>query len=49
MLEYISNGVDMNARRTAAMPEELSRGLDELYRRHRALSWEPPLCGIMAP
>jgi acyl-CoA thioester hydrolase len=49
VLEYISCGVDMNTRRTAVMPEELSRGLDELYRRHRALSWEPPLCGTMGP
>jgi acyl-CoA thioester hydrolase len=49
VLEYISNGVDMNRRRTAPMPAELSRGLDDLYRRHQALSWAPPLCGIMRP
>lgn len=48
-LEYISAGVDMGTRRTAAMPGELSAGLDRLYRRHRALSWEPPLCGTMGP
>jgi len=48
-LEYISNGVDMEARRTAPMPEELSRGLDRLFAKHSALSWEPPLCGVMAP
>ena len=49
VLEYISNGVDMNLRRTAVMPAELSRGLEGLYREHQRLSWVPPLCGIMAP
>lgn len=48
VLEYISAGIDMKARRTAAFPGELSRGLDDLYREHRGLSWKPPLCGIMA-
>jgi acyl-CoA thioester hydrolase len=48
-LEYISNGVDMRQRRTATMPEELSRGLDRLYGAHRRLSWPPQLCGLMAP
>jgi len=49
MLEYISNGVDMQQRRTAAMPLELSEALGRLYAEHQALSWSPPLCGIMAP
>ena len=49
VLEYISNGVDMNARRTAPMPADLSRGLDALYEKHQRLSWAPPLTGIMAP
>jgi acyl-CoA thioester hydrolase len=48
-LEYISNGVDMNLRRTAPMPEELARGLDRLFAAHQRLSWEPQLCGLMAP
>jgi acyl-CoA thioester hydrolase len=48
-LEYISTGVDMRARRTAAMPGELSAGLDRLYGEHRKLTWMPPLCGLMAP
>jgi len=49
VLEYISAGIDMRERRIADMPQELSLGLDNLYRRHQALSWEPPLCGIMRP
>jgi acyl-CoA thioester hydrolase len=48
-LEYISNGVDMNLRRTASMPEELARGLDRLHAAHQRLSWAPQLCGLMAP
>ena len=49
MIEYISNGVDMRHRRTAPMPPELLQGLDRLCAEHQALSWPPPLCGIMAP
>jgi acyl-CoA thioester hydrolase len=48
-LEYISNGVDMNLRRTAPMPEELSRSLDRVQAAHQRLSWTPHLCGLMAP
>lgn len=48
-LEYVSTGVDMRVRRTAAMPAELSEGLDRLYREHQTLTWPPPLCGFMAP
>lgn len=48
-LEYISNGVDMRQRRTAPMPEELARGLERLLAAHQRLSWEPRLCGLMAP
>ena len=49
VLEYVSAGVDMNARRTAPMPAELAHGLQSLYEEHRRLSWEAPLCGIMGP
>ena len=48
-LEYISNGVDMRQRRTAPMPGELARGLERLLATHQRLSWEPRLCGLMAP
>jgi len=47
-LEYISAGVDMEQRRTAPMPRELLIGLGRLYAEHQMLSWQPPLCGIMA-
>ena len=49
LLEYISAGVDMRARRTASMPPDLSDGMARLHAEHQKLSWTPPLCGIMAP
>lgn len=49
VIEYISNGVDMRLRRTAPMPLELSKSLGRLYAQHKLLSWQPPLCGVMAP
>jgi acyl-CoA thioester hydrolase len=49
VLEYISSGVDLRQRRTAPMPLELSEGLGRLHAQHRQLSWQPPLCGVMAP
>lgn len=48
-LEYISAGIDMNARRMADMPAELAAGIDCLLEKHRRLSWQAPLCGVMAP
>ena len=48
-IEYISNGVDMNLRRTAPMPEELAHALDRLHAAHQRLSWAPRLCGLMKP
>ena len=49
VLEYISAGVDMAARRTAPMPLELAEALDRLQADHDKLSWPQPLCGLMAP
>jgi len=49
VLEYISNGVDMRQRRTAPMPLALSESLGQLYAQQQQLSWQPPLCGLMAP
>lgn len=48
-LEYISAGIDMDRRRIADMPAELSSGLDRLLEQHQRLAWQPRLCGVMAP
>jgi acyl-CoA thioester hydrolase len=48
-LEYITAGIDMGSRRMAPFPDDLAQGLDRLIEQHRRLSWNPPLCGMMAP
>ena len=48
-IEYITAGIDMRNRRMAAFPDDLADGLDRLVERHRALAWDPPVCGAMAP
>ena len=48
-LEYITVGVDMNRRRMAAFPEDLSCGLDRLVEKHLKLAWDVPVCGLMKP
>jgi acyl-CoA thioester hydrolase len=49
VLEYVSNGIDMRRRRTAPMPPEMSANLERLFEDHSKLSWQPHLCGVMAP
>jgi acyl-CoA thioester hydrolase len=49
VLEYVSNGIDMRRRRTAPMPPEMSANLERLFEEHSKLSWQPHLCGVMAP
>ena len=48
-LEYITVGVDMQSRRMAAFPEDLSHGLDWLVEKHLKLAWDVPVCGLMKP
>ena len=48
-LEYVTAGIDMKNRRMAAFPPDLAQGLDRLIEKHEALSWAPPLCGVMKP
>ncbi len=46
-IEYITAQIDMRTRRMAPFPEELSCGLDRLYKKHQSLSWSPSLCGVL--
>jgi acyl-CoA thioester hydrolase len=48
-LEYVTAGIDMGRRRMDSFPDDLSRGLDVLLEKHRALGWDAPVCGTMAP
>lgn len=46
-LEYLTAGVALQTRRTAAFPDQLMRGIDEQMARQRQLDWPAPLCGTM--
>jgi len=46
-VEYLSAGVDLAARRSAAFPAEMKAGMERLLASHLALSWLAPVCGAM--
>jgi acyl-CoA thioester hydrolase len=46
-LEAVSVHIDPDARRTSALPDALTVALDRWIDQHRALTWEPPVCGFM--
>lgn len=47
-IEFLTAGADLDARATAAIPEEMAARLDRLIERHAALGWQPPSCGVIA-
>lgn len=47
--EFISAHIDMQVRRMTPIPQQIAREFDRLLEKHRALEWEPPVCGIMKP
>jgi len=46
-LEYVSACVDMRSRRITPFPEALAATLDGVLKKHRALGWAAPACGLM--
>ena len=46
-LEYITAGVDLQARRTAPFPELLRRGVEKQWEKHSSLDWAAPVCGAL--
>lgn len=46
-VEVVMMNVDIVRRRGTPFPPAAKVKLDELLARHRALAWEPPVCGIM--
>jgi acyl-CoA thioester hydrolase len=46
--EYVSTGADLEARRTAPLPERFAAELDRVISVHARLGWPPPLCGVMS-
>lgn len=47
IFECVNSYADMTIRRTAPYPPEVAARIDALLVEHRALDWEPPVCGIM--
>ncbi len=47
-LEYVTSGADLEARRTAAFPQDVAQRLDSLIEKDQALPWSPRLCGVMS-
>lgn len=49
VFEYVSSGADLEARKTAPLPQEFAARLDALIAADAALGWPAPACGVMAP
>ncbi len=49
VFEFITSHADLNARRTAPFPPDVTQKLDAMIDEHRALGWTAPTCGIMSP
>lgn len=47
-LEFIASGADLENRRTAPYPDDIAAALDREIAKHRKLTWEPPICGVMS-
>lgn len=48
VFEYVSSGADLDARRTAPLPDGFAAQLDRLIAAHARLAWPAPTCGVMA-
>lgn len=45
--EFVTVHVDLDSRRAASIPSDVAERMDLLVERHRALAWDPPLCGAL--
>ncbi len=48
-LEFVTTGADLNTRRSAALPEDVSERVRGLVAQHKGLTWPAPSCGSIAP
>lgn len=48
-LEALGSHADMRIRRTAPYPDDLAARLDALIAEQSVLTWDAPVCGIIAP
>ena len=47
--EVVGCHIDMNVRRMAPIPADITASLDALLEEHQKLDWDPPCCGVMKP
>ena len=47
--EMVGAYVNLSERRMAAIPTEIAARMDEMLEKNSQLSWEAPVCGVMAP
>lgn len=45
--EEVIAHMDLSARKMTPFPDPLGQRIDEELAEHQALSWEPPVCGVM--
>lgn len=48
VLEFVSTGADLEARRSATLPSHVADRLDRLIAGHQSLRWQAPKCGVMS-
>ena len=47
--EFVAGHMEMKTRRMSAILEPVASGFDGILAEHRALDWDPPVCGSMGP
>jgi acyl-CoA thioesterase FadM len=48
IFECVNSFADLTQRKTAPYPDEIAVQIDTMHSRHRKLSWEAPVCGVMS-
>ena len=48
-VESLGSHADLTVRRTSPFPPQIASRLDEVLSAHTGLTWEAPLCGVIAP
>lgn len=48
-LEVVGSHADLKARRTSPLPANIAANIDAILAEHSRLTWDAPVCGVMAP
>ncbi len=46
-IEGVGSHVNTTIRRTSPFPDTIAQQIDALLAKHKKLSWDPPVCGVM--